>query len=55
VLTPDEQDLAEAFVNQAAVALKRSDLAGWIWPPESTAERPPLPSTARYTAAGAKA
>lgn len=29
---PDERALAEAFVNQAALALKRSDLAGWIWP-----------------------
>jgi two-component system sensor histidine kinase KdpD len=55
VLSPDEQDLAEAFVNQAAVALKRSDLAGWIWPAEPAAGRPPLPSTARYTVAGVNA
>ena len=47
-LSPDERSLAEAFVNQAAVALKRSDLAAWIWP-AAPAERPPLPSTARYT------
>jgi two-component system sensor histidine kinase KdpD len=47
----DERHLAEAFVNQAALALKRSDLAGWIWPGSPAVERPPLPATARYTTA----
>ena len=45
VLASDEMALVEAFVNQAALALRRSDLAGWIWP-ASPAARPPLPSTA---------
>jgi two-component system sensor histidine kinase KdpD len=49
-LSPDERSLAEAFVNQAALALKRSDLAGWLWPAAPAAERPPLPSTARFIA-----
>lgn len=39
VLSADEWALAEAFTNQAALALKRSDLAGWIWP-TSPAARP---------------
>jgi two-component system sensor histidine kinase KdpD len=46
-MSPEERHLAEAFVNQAAVALKRSDLAGWLWPDPSGGARPPLPSTAR--------
>jgi two-component system sensor histidine kinase KdpD len=50
-LSADERHLADAFANQAALALKRSDLAAWIWPagPSAPVERSPLPSTARYT------
>ncbi|HEX8385138.1 MAG TPA: DUF4118 domain-containing protein, partial [Rubricoccaceae bacterium] len=48
VLGADERALAEAFTNQAALALKRSDLAGWIWPAPA-APRPDLPSTAAAT------
>ena len=50
VLAADEMALVEAFVNQAALALRRSDLAGWIWPAPA-APRPPLPSTAAALAA----
>ena len=46
VLAADEMALVEAFVNQAALALRRSDLAGWIWPAPAV-PRPPLPSTAQ--------
>ena len=45
VFASDEMALVEAFVNQAALALRRSDLAGWIWPAPAAA-RAPLPSTA---------
>ena len=51
-LASDERALIEAFTNQAALALKRSDLAGWIWPSPS-APRPALPSTAALTTARA--
>ena len=48
VFGADERALAEAFTNQAALALKRSDLAGWIWPPPASS-RPALPSTSAVT------
>ena len=51
-LASDERALIEAFTNQAALALKRSDLAGWIWP-SPPAPRPALPSTAALTSARA--